>query len=950
MQEFPMRGGRSPMAGNEALVLIISDDAANRSKLEEVLTTAGITNQSSPGGRTGLEKAVASEPALIIVASMMSEMSSSQFCSILQENPETSCIPFILTMETEDVRSSNPLEKPIGTIETIISPLLNTRKLVDRVTLHLKTKDRWKQVSTPVSEPKLQTVRDDFRSYLGFALQRLFLNESQCEVLERGGTQSIYASAESVDIKSAELAANMAEFFRLRYFPYIDPDTIAADVFPVPFCRANMVLAMQDSDGDLIFVLSNPFDLQLQDTIRLLSPTTQPRLGVTHPESILAILHTDENPLGDEVEVVRIGDDEDEEEQHEQDDEDGVPVAGEVLDISDEPSQEEINVSPIKYIADKVLYSAAVEGVSDIHLEPKPDKVVIRYRIDGDMHERYTLKRKTGRVLLSRFKVLGGLDIAERRKPQDGALEARIASGHYKMRLATTSTPNGESMIIRMLSMDATPLSLEQLGMTDQQSAIMREVTRQTAGAIIVVGPTGSGKSTTLYSLISHIDISNRSLMTIEDPVEYIIPNANQQQVNEKAGVTFESLLRSAVRQDPDIVYLGEIRDPFSAKTTMDLASTGHMTFATLHSSNTASSVSRLERLGVSKEDMADSVLMIESQRLLKRLCVHCRKVRPIEKDEADLLAKFTDDIPDRIAIPVGCPRCRNGYKGRQGVYELLQFNPEIISIIRSGASVAAMRMQFKAAGQYLMSDHGIDMVRDQRLSLDDVYRIVLMEELRLTISSKKRSTATSTSSAHMVISDAEPDIVIDVGEDHVISDAAALQDSTASSTSHSTAPTREYPAGDTTAIQESTPFGTRPSKVIPEIQPVVLGSETFSGKTRILVVDDDPDLREYVSFILSNSGGYEVITTGDGVDAIVTLSTEEFSLIISDVDMPNLNGFHLLEVIKNKGIDTPVVFLTGRDAQEDEIKGYELGAVDYIRKPIHKNTLLMRISRLVKS
>jgi len=941
--------GRLIMTGEEPLVLIINDDPVRREKLEELLSKAGINAQSSPGGRAGLEIAVSSEPALIILASGMHGMSSSQFCSILQENPETSCIPFILTMETEDIRSSNPPEKPVGTIETIISPLLNTRKLVDRITLHLNTKDRWKQVSKPVRKPQLQTVRDDFRSYLGFALQKLFMDESNCEVFERGGTQNIYASAKSVGLDPAKLAVNMAEFLRLKYFPYIDPDTIAADVFPVPFSRANLVLAVQDTDGELLFVISNPFDLQLQDTIRMLSPTIKPRLGVTHPESILAIFRTDEDPVSDGVEVVQIGDDEDEE-QHRQDDDDGVPIAGEVLEINDEPSKEEINVSPIKYIADKVLYAAAVEGVSDIHLEPKPDKVIIRYRLDGDMQERYTLKKKTGKVLLSRFKVLGGLDIAERRKPQDGALEARIASGHYKMRLATTSTPNGESMIIRILSMDTTPHTLEQLGMTGEQSAIMREVTKQTSGAIIVVGPTGSGKSTTLYSLISHIDIANRSLMTIEDPVEYIIPNANQQQVNVKAGVTFESLLRSAVRQDPDIVYLGEIRDPFSAKTTMDLASTGHMTFATLHSSNTASSVSRLERLGVSKEDMADSVLMIESQRLLKRLCVHCRKVRPIEKDEADLIAKFTDDIPDRIAIPVGCPRCRNGYKGRQGVYELLQFNPEIISIVRSGASVANMRMQFKAAGQYLMSDHAIDMVRDQRLALDDVYRIVLMEELRLTVSSRKKSADSSTKSVHSAISVPQAGIEIGEDEDHVIADAAAFQDSTGFEDNASASPQREYPSGDAAAVKESTPFGTRPAKVIPEIQPVALGSDTFSGKTRILVVDDDPDLREYVSFILSNSGGYEVIATGDGVDAIVTLSTEEFSLIISDVDMPNLNGFQLLEVIKNKGIDTPVVFLTGRDAQEDEIKGYELGAVDYIRKPIHKKTLLMRISRLLKS
>lgn len=769
-------------------------------------------------------------------------------------------------------------------------------------------------------------MKSDLNRFLDSSAKALGLEDGDVEMLLRGGIAELYTSAASIGIEGERLATFMAEYLDLEYFPYIDPETVLTDILPAPFSRANLVLALRDPYGEQHFVLSNPFDMQLRDTLNLLSSGAVPSLGVTHPESIRACLGTDTGSRGEGVEIIGIDDDREEGPAEGQGD--GVPIAGGVIEIEDEPS-EETDTSPIKYIADKVLFSAVREGASDIHLEPKPDKVVIRYRIDGDMTERFVLSKKTGMVLLSRFKVLGGLDIAERRKPQDGALAARIARKQFKMRLATTSTPDGESLIIRLLNLDSSPMTLEQLGMTEGQSELMREVTGQTAGAIIVVGPTGSGKSTTLYSLISHIDISNRSLMTIEDPVEYTIPYANQQQVNEKAGVTFEALLRSAVRQDPDIVYLGEIRDPFSAKTTMDLASTGHMTFATLHSSNSASSVSRLERLGVSREDMADSVLLIESQRLLKKLCIHCRMERPIRKDEAELLASFTDDVPRILADPVGCPRCRNGYSGRQGVYELLRFNPEIISIIRSGSSVAGMRMAFKEAGQYLMSDHGIDLVREQVLSLGDLYRTVLMEELRLTVTSDG-SGRKSVPTMHLAQDKDKPTDI------HAIEEV--------------TPPDPPDGAEVSDSMNVLRPFERIVGEDIRSVEPDLLEAEIEPGKSRILVVDDDPVLRSLITFILSGTEGYDVVATGDGVDAMVTLSSEEFDLIISDVDMPNLNGFQLLEVIRNKGIGTPVVFVTGRDAPEDEIRGYELGAEDYIRKPIHKKTLLMRISRILQS
>lgn len=872
------------------LVLVVDANESRRNQLIELLQGGCDCRViDSEGGRTGLEIAAIEQPDLIIAPYHMSGMSIAQFNSILQDDPETACIPTVVIFETDDLIDSKIPAKSAGAVDSVVFPIVNVKNFINRITLHLEIKAHWSKVYTPGKHTAPDKISSDYLDYIQYLKDALNLDEKAVYRIKLLDRLSLYNSAKDIGIDAETLARNMAEYFQLEYLPYIDPESVLTEVFPVPFSRSKLVLAIRNTDGNTMYVLSNPFNLELRDTIDMVSQGKETRLGIAQPDSILALLKT-YAPEEQEVKVVYSGPEDESNSDNEEDITSDV-THGSVLEIDHEPDKEEINTSPIKYIADKIMYTAVTDGASDIHMEPKADKVVVRYRIDGDMYDKFTLKPKTGKTLLSRFKVLADMDIAERRKPQDGSLEARIGGKIFKMRLATTSTPYGESIIIRLLDMDSRPMKLSELGMTDTQAETMYEVSQQHSGSIIVVGPTGSGKSTTLFSLISNIDIKNRSLMTIEDPVEYTIAYANQQEVNEKAGVTFEALLRSAVRQDPDIIFLGEIRDPFTAKTIMDLTSTGHMTFGTLHSANTTTSIGRLERLGVTRADLADSVLLLSAQRLLKRLCPDCRVIRSIKPEEAEILSLFTDDIPNEVADPVGCTKCKNrGYKGRQGIYELLRFNPEVIAIVRSGESVSVMRQAFHDIGQYLMSDHAIDKLRDFSLCYNDIYHSILLEEKRLTGSIKKKSiTAESVSNF------------------------------------------------------ESRPFRNRDKSVIESRT----GGNASTG-ARILVVDDDPDLREFISFILS-SNGYDVISTGDGIDAIVTLSKQSFDLILSDVDMPNLNGFKLLETITNKGIETPVVFLTARDNTQDEVKGYELGAEDYIRKPIHKNTLLLRINKILK-
>jgi CheY-like chemotaxis protein len=404
----------------------------------------------------------------------------------------------------------------------------------------------------------------------------------------------------------------------------------------------------------------------------------------------------------------------------------------------------------------------------------------------------------------------------------------------------------------------------------------------------LVVGGTGSGKTTTVYSLLSQIDTETRSLMSVEDPVEYRIPSANQQQVNEKAGITFEDLLKSSVRQDPDILYMGEIRDHYSAKTAVDFASTGHLTISTLHTSNATSAIFRLERLGVTRLQMSESLLCIVAQKLIKKPCQACSKIVHISEEQRKLLEPFTDDIPERVLKVNGCPNCNNtGYYGREGVYEVLRFEEDIIEEIRNETPISEIRRLFKEKGYSLLPDHAIEKIRSLIFTPEDVYKKILVEE---TPTKKAQKTTPSKS----------------VKEE-----------------------TEEKLEAQDIVTQEAKK---------PEIK---------EKKKTILIVDDDDDSRNLVARFLVNAG-YMVSQAPDGAAALLDIGSTGFDLIISDVNMPTLDGFALMGIIKQKGIRTPVIFLTSLSDSEKEIEGLKKGASDYLTKPVKKELLLLRVQKLL--
>jgi type II secretory ATPase GspE/PulE/Tfp pilus assembly ATPase PilB-like protein/DNA-binding response OmpR family regulator len=849
---------------SKPLIVVVDDNQDQLKLMDRFLSSSGYTVIAADSGRKLLDAMRDVKPDLILLDVMMPEMDGYEVCSRLQKNSETAYIPVIfITALGEEQDKARAFA--VGAVDYLVKPV-QKETLLEKARIHLKTNTQWKELQQSDAPSAERVEPSDFPQFKQFLWEQLNLDPTMQNQCTTTPPSDVYSLARSVGITSHQMAKYIAEFLKLPYYSQINPYDVTMGVLPIPFCKTNLVVPLGNGSGGNTFALSNPFNWELLDNLSKITGKDKAlNLAVTDPEHI-ELLFQHESSLGVEQQTTKA-------------------VGGESVQKIEGPtrqfpmnepvehiSEEDIKKHPIVYIANTMINKAVAERASDIHIEPKEDETVIRFRVDGDLRDSFAIKKNTGVMLISRLKALGGLDLAEKRKPQDGSFAATISNKTFKLRLATTSTPFGESLIIRLLEPTGKPKDLSELGMMDQQVATMIEFANRTHGVILIVGPTGSGKTTTIYSFLSHIDCQKRSLISVEDPVEYTIPHANQQQANEKAGVTFESLLKSAVRQDPDILFLGEVRDPYSAKMSMDFASTGHLTVTTLHTSNATTALFRLERLGIDRGTMADTLIGVVAQRILKKLCPHCKKIVQISPEERKMLAPFTDEIPSQVAHPVGCAKCNNtGYFGREGVYEIITFDHVISEMARSGAPIAEIRNAMRDRGDFLMSSHAVQKVKDLIFSPKDVYEQVLVEEL-----------------------------------------AFEAQ--------------RAHPKKNN------------------HTAPVEAAKDTLS----ILVVEDDLDSRKLITRFLENNG-YTVTPAEDGVSALLQLGKDTFDLIISDVNMPNLNGFKLLEMKGQKGIETPVIFLTSRSDPEDMSRGLGLGATDYITKPTKKNILLEKVKTVLE-
>lgn len=352
------------------------------------------------------------------------------------------------------------------------------------------------------------------------------------------------------------------------------------------------------------------------------------------------------------------------------------------IEESEELYNEDVNSSPIVQLVKSMIEQAVRQRASDIHIEPMERQVRIRYRIDGALYERMVYSQRLLSAIVARIKIIGGMDISEKRKPQDGRITQMVDRQEYDIRASVLPTVYGEKVVMRLTSKNALTLEKRRLGLNDDELEKFDHILQNPHGILLVTGPTGSGKSTTLYTALSELNKEDVNIITVEDPVEANIDGINQVQVNPKANLTFASALRSILRQDPDIIMIGEIRDSETAQIAVQASITGHLVVSTLHTNSAASTVTRLCDMGIEPYLIADSVVGIIAQRLVRRLCGDCKEEYEATMEEKELLG-YSVDRPLKLYKPCGCDRCDNtGYKGRIGVYEIMEVTPQLKRVI----------------------------------------------------------------------------------------------------------------------------------------------------------------------------------------------------------------------------------------------------------------------------
>jgi type IV pilus assembly protein PilB len=388
-----------------------------------------------------------------------------------------------------------------------------------------------------------------------------------------------------------------------------------------------------------------------------------------------------------------------------------------------------VEEAPIVKLVNLLITQAVADRASDIHIEPMEKDIRIRYRIDGVLHEVMRSPKNIQNGLVSRLKVMADINIAERRVPQDGRVGLVVGGRAVDLRLATLPTVFGEKVVIRILDKTSVLLKLEDLGFSDYAYERFEKAFRQPYGTVLVTGPTGSGKSTSLYATLNIINTMDRNIITVEDPVEYRLPGVNQIQVNMKAGLTFATALRSILRADPDVVLIGEIRDAETAVIGVEAALTGHLVLSTLHTNDAAAAITRLVEMGVEPYLVASALDCVVAQRLARVLCQHCKEAyKPTEKELQE--ARFSKELISQakeLYRPVGCSRCgKTGYRGRMGLYEVMPVTEEIERLTVESRSSDDIRRVAIEQGMVTLRDDGLQKVVAGETSLEEIFRVVV--------------------------------------------------------------------------------------------------------------------------------------------------------------------------------------------------------------------------------
>ncbi|NOY16255.1 MAG: type IV-A pilus assembly ATPase PilB [Gammaproteobacteria bacterium] len=531
-----------------------------------------------------------------------------------------------------------------------------------------------------------------------------------------GKRKSFYTAAiEKKPSKNTDICLYAAEEYGLPLIDVraLDPEALEAGLLSEKIIRKHQVLPIRKRGNKLYVAVSDPTNLAVLDEIRFSTGTAVEAI-IAEPSRLGKLIDTTldkadtslSDLAGQDLDDIDIGDNDDE------------ASAG----VADEAQAD----APVVRFVNKVILDAVNTGASDIHIEPYEKTFRIRYRVDGVLHVINTPPPALARRLAARVKILSRLDIAERRVPQDGRMQMRLSKNRsIDFRVSTCPTMYGEKVVIRVLDPSATTVGVENLGFEPEQKKLYMDAIARPDGMVLVTGPTGSGKTVTLYTALRMLNSDEKNLSTVEDPVEINLSGVNQVQINEKAGMLFATALRSFLRQDPDIIMVGEIRDLETAEIAIKAAQTGHLVLSTLHTNDAPSTLTRLVNMGVPAFNIASSVHLIIAQRLARRLCSVCKA--KIEYPESVLTtAGFKPNELENLELyePKGCDNCTNGYKGRVGIFQLLPISDTMAELIMKGGTEADINRLAEEEGYSNLRQAGLVKMQQGLTSLEEIERV----------------------------------------------------------------------------------------------------------------------------------------------------------------------------------------------------------------------------------
>ena len=684
-----------------------------------------------------------------------------------------------------------------------------------------------------------------------------------------------------------QLLGALANRFRVKLADFSLTTRSARDLVPEQVARRYHILPVDSSDSHLEIATANPFDLDCEKTLAF-ATGREVRVLLASPAVIqekIDQLYRAENVLDKLLEGM-------------ESDTDLTLLEAEEDEVDDALiSEAEASERPVVRMVDLIISEGILARASDLHIEPEEGGVSVRYRIDGVLRQVMKIPRAAGLPLISRLKIIANLDIADRLRPQDGRARVVVNKRPVDLRISTLPASQGEKVVIRILDATRTVLALESLGLSKEESSSIEDLLEHRDGVVLVTGPTGSGKTTTLYSAIRYVQDEGVNIVTVEDPVEYRLTGIVQVQVHEKAGLTFAAALRSILRQDPDVVLVGEIRDNETAQVAIQASLTGHLVLSTLHTNDAANAITRLADLGVESFKIGTALRGVVAQRLMRTLCATCHKelTDPVS-------AKLQKWIPEgtKLYRAVGCPDCAmTGYRGRFSIIEVLKVTPELERLITAGATANVIAEAATKGGMKILWDSGLVHVLNGESTMDELLRIVDVPQ-----------------------------------EDRP---AAAADDPPAAV---APAPVVEAPARRMTTTE---------FQLLGSPEPAEGDGTGASAGIRVLLVDDEDKLRRVMKDLLERDG-YTVVEASDGAEAIQQVDQYTPDILVLDLNLPGLDGYGVISHLRSRPAteNIPIIVLTAKGDEDNEVRVFELGADDFLSKPFRARALSARIQAVM--